>query len=248
MDWATHFQGVSRGRGRPKADFGVTLFGQYTIAELRDLVAAKDVEVNVLTKDGHAFLPTWSSKDPGAASAWQSDLQKLTADYAASRASAQTALDAAGAPGTMGSIFADNRNPAGDAPYKRLMATLNPRWESHDASTDRVGTLRSRLAAAGATMSRYTVPQPGAHSDYRMDVVTHPSEVLLPHEVREEAGKLWQDSKDKVREVADWGKYIKYGLLGLAGLATLLLFTAAKSIGPVAGGVARAYLPPSPNR
>ena len=148
----------------------------------------------------------------------------------------------------MGSIFADNRNPAGDAPDKRLMATLNPRWESHDASTDRVLTLRQRLQAAGATMSKYSVPQPGAHSDYRMDVVMHPSEVLLPHEVREAAANAWDHTKAAAEAAFDWTKYIKYGLLGLAGVATLLLFTAAKSMGPVAGGVVKAYLPPSPNR
>ena len=59
----------------------------------------------------------------------------------------------------------DSINTAGDEPYRLILSTLNPRWESHDASTDRGLSLMQRLNAENVKVAPYSVRQPRQTSD-----------------------------------------------------------------------------------
>ena len=153
----------------PKASWGMrfraagdefgTIGGLYTIAELKDLIAAKDVEVAVLDKDGAAFMPSWQQNDPIAADNWATDFAALKSDYQAKRSFAQSEIST-----SAWTPLPANTIPA-DPAYRAILASLNSLWESHGIGPGSLSDLRSRLTAAGGKASVYTVPQPKAGSD-----------------------------------------------------------------------------------
>src|SRR5579859_1422642 len=152
------------------SDFG-TLGGLYTIAELSDLIAAKDVDVKVLGTDSQAFMPRWQQADPATAGNWQADYTDLVSRYQVARADAEAAIAAAHS--GLGTLVPDNMMTSpGDVQYQELLSSLNANWRTNDASTPgSIEDLRTRLQAAGARLSTYSVPQPRAGTDADMNAL-----------------------------------------------------------------------------
>ena len=202
MNWSSHFQAVSSGN-EPTASFGTTLFGKYTIAELQSLINGKDDEMTNLAK----YVGV-------ASQGWQSDLKALQGDYVAARANGLKAIA-----GAKYSIFADNLNPDGDAPYKAILSVINPRWAEHDASTDRVGLLMSRLNAEGIKVAPYTVRQPGAKDDAANYMQQHPVDYFIA----DPASKIAQGAADAGKAALTWSKPVLIAAVCVAGAVGLIL-------------------------
>lgn len=221
-DWATHFQRLSaetsraaRQAYREQADFG-TVGGLYTVAELRDLIAAKNKEVEVLTADGNKFLPTWRETDPMAADAWANDLATLIRDYDAAIAIANKTI-------TEGRLLPENMSPA-DSEYRGVLTAVNNLWQQKTDGPGSLGDLRSRLQAAGAVMTAYAVDQPKKGSDFDTSVYRETEPIVtLPGE----AGGfdilgLKKAGKKTVKEIENQKWWIAGGVLaGLVGLVAV---------------------------
>jgi hypothetical protein len=71
------------GPHRGRADFGTVGGGLnlHTVAELSDLLRAKDQLIPDLEKQFNAFRPTWAAKDPKAVQSFQVDLTNLKSRY-----------------------------------------------------------------------------------------------------------------------------------------------------------------------
>jgi hypothetical protein len=95
--------------------------GLWTIAELQDLLAAKDVELPALERNASDFGKTWAQIDKASFDAWTSDYSLLKMRYAAARAVAATALLAASALPDAVKKYA----PA-DGPYQFVLLALQP--------------------------------------------------------------------------------------------------------------------------
>ena len=213
MNWAHHFQAVSSGK-RPTASFGTTLFGKYSIAELQSLIKGKDDEISNLAKYA-----------PHASAAWQSDFKALQTDYNIARTAGINAIA-----GQKHSIFADNLNPEGDSYYKSILSVFNPWWQNHDATTDRLRLLHTRLASEGITVAPYTVRQPGASDDAANYMFQHPVDYF----VTDPGTKLLQGAQDAAKSILDWSKPI---IIAVAAIAGVLGFVVLKT-----------YLPPPPRQ
>lgn len=209
MNWATHFQAISSGN-EPTASFGTTLFGKYTVAELQSLINGKDDEMAVLAK----YAPT-------ASSTWQNDFRSLQGDYNQARAAGLAAIAT-----QKYSIFADNLNPEGDSYYRAILGTINPNWQQHDASTDRIGLLHKKLATEGIKVAPYTVRQPGASDDAANYMFQHPVDFFVTDPTK----KLIQAGQDITKPLLDWSRPIVIAVAAIAGVMGFFLI--------------KSYLPP----
>jgi hypothetical protein len=70
----------------------MTIRGLWSLAELKDLLVAKDQEMTRLESSWRGFDPTWMSYDSAADNAWMSDFNALKARYGAARAVANRAI------------------------------------------------------------------------------------------------------------------------------------------------------------
>jgi hypothetical protein len=210
MSWATHFQAISSGNAT--ASFGMTLTGAYSLAELKDLLDAKDKELLVLRGDAEAFFPTWQAKDPAAANYWKSDFQNLQKNYADVRGRAKAEIAAS-------HLLPDNM-VGEDGLYYEVLYVFNLGWKEHNAATDTLMNLRSRLQAAGAKMSPYTVPQPKAGTDFQQNVF-------------KAADDAWKGIGDAAHKTLDWTRPIVIAATVVAGAVGFLLI--------------KSYLPPPRN-
>jgi hypothetical protein len=222
-DWKVRFQELSKGT----AAFG-TAFGSYTIAELADLLASKDKEIAVLADDLKNHLPAWVASDPMAANQWQSDFIHLQTDYGAACGAAQAAIADAH---TMSKnlLTPDSLNTTGDTPYRMILAAINPKWESHDASADRILNLRQRLSAAGAKMSSYAVPQPRKSSDFDLNVFQTTDKAA--RNLEDAAHKAARNLEDAAHKAFQWSQPVVIAAVVTAGLVGLLAL--------------KSYLPPA---
>jgi hypothetical protein len=93
-----------------------TLFGNHTIAELADLLRAKDPGIPDLEKQYNAFHPTWTLTDPTSDAAFSRDLGALKARYATATAGLHAVIDAT-------SGFMANKTSA-EPQYTRVWAAL----------------------------------------------------------------------------------------------------------------------------
>jgi hypothetical protein len=192
-----------------------TVLGYYSAAELKDLVAAKDVAMRNLARrfgevsdkiDLDTFLPAYNA---------------LTSRYAQARSQAMNTIDdAENAWRPMNMVVADSE-------YKNLLGSLNPRWQEYtwspgDGSID---DLYDRLDKAGAIGSYdESTPQPGQGTDVDFNVFTTTNEAT--HAI-ESAGKTAVD-------LFDTKHLALYGIVGGALLLFVLPKLTALSMGPLA--------------
>jgi hypothetical protein len=66
----------------------MTTLGLHTVADVSDLLRAKDYEVERLDSAFKAYTAAWAAKDPTALSDWRSDWVKLQARYSVVKAAA----------------------------------------------------------------------------------------------------------------------------------------------------------------
>jgi hypothetical protein len=99
--------------------------GLWTIAELEDLLVAKDVEMSALEKNWQDFEGAWAGFDKVGHDAWASDYATLKTRYGAARAVASAALLAA-------AILPDavKKYAPADDPYRFVLLALQVH---HDA-------------------------------------------------------------------------------------------------------------------
>jgi hypothetical protein len=72
----------------------MTIAGLYSVAELKDLIAAKDTELQTLATAAASFEPTWKASAPSTEAAWQTDYQNLLSRYSLVRAEAEATISA----------------------------------------------------------------------------------------------------------------------------------------------------------
>jgi hypothetical protein len=147
-----------------RTGFG-TVLGYYSVAELKDLILAKDATLRNMARrfeqikdqplDFSTFLPAY---------------QNLINRYNTARAAGQAAINAAvDAWRPMNAIIADEE-------YQNILSALNSRWKEHtwaegDGSID---DLWSQLMAFGATdaSNDEKIPQPAQGSDLDFNAYT----------------------------------------------------------------------------
>lgn len=156
-DWNSHFRSLSK-QPKAQAEFG-TVGGLYTVAELKDLIAAKDADLAnlaVLTKQA---FQSWQTKDSNSANAWHNDYQSLLSRYATAKTQ--------GASMAWSAFMPDSMTPADDA-YKGVLTAINPLWQSNTNAPGSLGDLNLRLAQGSqqALANPRPIPQPSPSSDF----------------------------------------------------------------------------------
>lgn len=128
----------------------------YTIAELADLINAKDVEVLALT-GAVKNLPASVTLDD----AFASDFASLGTRYAAARALGEAAIGVADI-----QPIPDDANPEGDPPYRAIISALLNGGAEGVTPPGSLQDLWNRVEAAqGAPILEPPVPQPTPGSD-----------------------------------------------------------------------------------
>lgn len=128
----------------------------YTIAELDDLLAAKDVEMGAIDKEWKAWV-TGQPTTPEIAQ-WQSDYNGLFSRYAAAKSDANTAISLAEI-----TVLPNTAIPA-DAQYKEVLRALQQ--TDGVVSQGDFQDLWNRLTSmTGAPIPEPPVPQPTKGSD-----------------------------------------------------------------------------------
>ena len=124
-------------------------FGMHTVAELRDLLAAKQKERDEVNKAGSLARPEWQAADAAAFAAWSRDLAAANDEFERARSDAQGVIDFV--PGILD-----------EAPLVTPPGQTKSVWDSViEASKPYLG-LTLRLTQAGHAPAPYTVPQPTA--------------------------------------------------------------------------------------
>ena len=199
-------------RPRDNVGFG-TVLGYFTVAELQDLVAAKDVEMRNLARafnevaglpyDFTRFIPAY---------------QALVARYQVARNAAQKAIQAAvGAWRPTNLIVADQE-------YSDVLTAINPRWRENtwspgDGSFEDISDQLKKFGATGK--GDEPIPQPSKGAD--VDIAAY-----------QQSGKALQS----VRNLVDTKHLLLYALVG----GVLVAFVAPRLLGMTpAGLIARRF-------
>lgn len=95
--------------------------GQHTVAELRELLAAKDFDIAAVQDVANAALGPWHTTNPGEATAWGIDWAKLLARYGIAKGDAELAIAAA----AIAVLTPDNLIPA-ESPWRAVLHALTP--------------------------------------------------------------------------------------------------------------------------
>src|ERR1700722_18450202 len=149
----------------------MTILGQYTVAELEDLIAAKDYAVNQLS---YAYFGDAGKHDLHKDSTWPTDFTALSIRYNDAKSKAQgmaTALKASNP------LIPNNLIPA-DAAYKAVLKSL--RASPTTISKGDLQDLSNRLAALGIQTDYSGMPQPKSGSDIEMSVLKATNVALAP--------------------------------------------------------------------
>jgi hypothetical protein len=135
----------------------MTLAGAHTVAELIDLVAAKDYVVNQTDKSYLSFQDSWKAQDSAAQSKWLSEWNLLKTRYGRARLLADTEIANAKIQPVPNTVI-----PAETA-YTAILRSLQ-KTEGVTSPGD-LQDLANRLANAGASLQFPKVPQPKSGSD-----------------------------------------------------------------------------------
>jgi hypothetical protein len=132
----------------------MTLLGKPTVAELKDLLAAKDYTIGQLDRAYADFAPTWVARDSAAFTDWTSDWNAFHKRYDTARTAAQRAIDFAKlnvAPESL--LVAEDEYGAVLKALKQIDGTIT-KGDLQD--------LYDRIAGAGKTPDLSRTPQPAA--------------------------------------------------------------------------------------
>jgi hypothetical protein len=137
------------------------ILGQYSIAELVDLLAAKDYLLN----QTETAYNTWLAANPGSSpdASFASDWQAMKDRYAAARSKAQTAIDLAKL-----NVFVSNTLMPAQAEYVAVLQSMTKSATGDGGTTWGPGDivdLENRLGNAGVKVDTSQMPQPKKGSD-----------------------------------------------------------------------------------
>ena len=132
--------------------------GLYTVAELRDLISAKEVELKALSNAIDSFDASWKVSDPIAEAQWRVDYQAMLARYRLAWGEAEATIGLADL-----SPIPDNGNPA-DAQYRDVLTSLQ-RVDGQVNPGDFQDLWNRLVTAQGAPIPEPPVPQPSSGSD-----------------------------------------------------------------------------------
>lgn len=207
LDPYAHHQPKSRPQRRRTLTGAV--LGSFSVAELRALVAAKDVEIGALQKDCAPLLPTWNQKDPAAARAWAEDFDKLLDRYSKARNAAQYRF-------TFSMPLPENMIPA-DGEYNAVLAAVqqNPPARTPGDLAD----LYARFIAAGGHSSVVSVPQPGPGVDADLNAYNALGNIDAVPAIADAAKRAAAAASDAAAHASfpAWG----WGVLGVVGVLGL---------------------------
>lgn len=177
------------------------ILGRHTVADLQDLLSAKDGDMFAIDRGYADFGPMWSEQEPRAHDAWLNEYQGLLARYGAARADAHEFIER---------VKADRLRPppsvvAAESYYEAILRALQ-REEGKVSPGDKFDII-ARLTEAGADL-QFTPSQPVA-KDWDL---------------------LVYNNGGKILEKIDPGLVGKTGLstlemVGIGGLAILLIAT-----------------------
>ena len=140
-----------------------TIDRTYSVGELLDLLAAKDVEIANLTAQHAALAAQWASSDPAASSAWASQFASVQDAYASAKASAQRYVEVVRVASLGISSAAASADATGE--YHDVLSALNPSWSTMTVAPGSLDDLTGRLTAAASTLGQklppgQPIPQP----------------------------------------------------------------------------------------
>lgn len=129
----------------------MTILGQHTVTELRDLVKAKDEDLRQFQLGYEDFAPTWKAKDPVAFEAWTKAWKALKTRYSNAKTMANITFSAQKV-----NPLSEDETPAEGA-YSAILRSLQ-KVEGTVSPGDKQD-LFNRIVAAGKALD-YKVPQP----------------------------------------------------------------------------------------
>ncbi len=131
----------------------MTIVGLHTAGELKDFIAAKDVEVMALHKGFQAF-PAWETKDKTASDDWMQDYTLLTLRYNAAKADSNLIIADAVDHGISLAVA-----PA-EKQWQEVLLALKQNGEYAALKKGDAWDLADRLVKAGGVLPKDPVPQP----------------------------------------------------------------------------------------
>jgi hypothetical protein len=228
-NWNSHFRALSQAP-HSQAEFG-TIAGQYTIAELKDLLTAKDSDMGNLSTMVGQFFSTWQKQNANAANAWHNDWQTLIGRYASAKSSAQNHITLAAV-----NFMPDSMIPADDV-YRAVLTALNPAWQTNGSAPGSLSDLSQRIALAGAsTANLVPTPQPNSTSDVDVNVFNKANQATpyIPSVLKVAAGAIAPGiiPTDKTEKQFDPANFLKDHWEGLA-IGTVGLLVSLKVLAKV---------------
>jgi hypothetical protein len=186
----------------------MTVLGQQTVAELRDLLAAKDYTVRQIEQAYAEFAPSWSSRDAAAATQWKADWTAFRKRYDVARAGAQHAIDFAKL-----TPVSDSLLPA-DSEFQAVLRAL--KQVDGTITKGDLQDLYSRISSAGKAPDVSQTPQP-----------TAPDADLRAYKAADTAVKTVEQAERAVAKSAESALSPKVVVFGLLGLGLVLGVAAA---------------------
>lgn len=197
----------------------MTILGQYTVAELEDLIAAKDYAVNQLS---YAYFGDAGKHDLHKDITWPADFTALSIRYNDAKSKAQNLISALK---VSNPLIPNNLIPA-DATYKAILKSL--RTSPNTISKGDLQDLSNRLAALGIQTDYSAMPQPKSGSDIELSALKAANVALAPFEHPIPSPK-------------------KHPVIWIAGILGLIAgYFGIRAVGRVAAPVARAYVSKTP--
>jgi hypothetical protein len=149
------------------------ILGQHTVAELRYLVAAKDVQTGALVDQAAKYRPAWEAKDKAQADEWFRDFAAYRARYAEARKKAAAQF-----------AWADNHTSVSDnvvpaeAEWQAVIRAVKQAGDSGPETKGDLIDLHRRFWDAGGPSFTSQVPQPSASSDVDLTALNQSTTVL----------------------------------------------------------------------
>jgi hypothetical protein len=227
MDWKEHFQRVSK--ESEESVFG-TVLGSHTVAELSDLVDAKDHDMKELSDAISHLSSVWLKSDPSAYNDFHQDYISLQSRYNAARSKASLAIAGGKA------AWAPNSVIPVESEYQGILSALSPVVNTRTKGSLADLTARLQVVAnkLGTSVQFTAPPQPTAtDADLlgykKTDSITR----AMPNWVKRAVGTV---VPEWVPDTADKPKYDpvpNYVLYIVGAVAVLVIGSVA--LGPTVG-------------